>query len=243
MLIFSRGVANLVYGLLSFAISLILAWHLLLAANFFYGFWHDHIGIAENIAEVGPKNIYRSGFADTSRAERIDLFGQICEAITHQGKGLGDIGYTTANGSVTPLLHQAEIIHLQDVANLISTLQQGQPIVLALWLLVLGVFYGKSWRLPSYKQLLALNAIWLLSVGILIFSVGWVDVFYKLHVLIFPEGHQWFFYYQESLMSTMMKAPDLFLYIGVSLALVAVAIFAGLHRVLGLLQSKFRVQA
>mgnify|MGYP007022672661 CR=1 FL=1 len=36
---------------------------------------------------------------------------------------------------------------------------------------------------------------------------------------------QWFFYYQESLMSTLMKAPDLFAGIAVQIALLAVIIY------------------
>ncbi|MDZ7747429.1 MAG: hypothetical protein U5K43_00040 [Halofilum sp. (in: g-proteobacteria)] len=42
------------------------------------------------------------------------------------------------------------------------------------------------------------------------FAVGPVDLFYWLHEQVFPPDHQWFFHYQESLMSMMMRAPDLF---------------------------------
>jgi len=57
-----------------------------------------------------------------------------------------------------------------------------------------------------------------------------------LHVLIFPADHQWFFYYQDSLMSTLMKAPDLFAGIAVQIVLLALALYvfilAGMHRLL-----------
>jgi hypothetical protein len=39
---------------------------------------------------------------------------------------------------------------------------------------------------------------------------GPTQVFYQFHLWIFPADHQWFFYWQDSLMSTLMKAPVLF---------------------------------
>lgn len=219
-----------IYNLLTLCVSLFIAWHLLLACNFLYGFWHDNIGIAENIRQFGPENIYRSGFADTSRAERIELFAQICHAISNHGAGLADISYVVAStGTKVPLLHRAEIIHLQDVANLITALQKWEPALFMLWIGLITLFLAKSWPTPTYRQILLSNGIWLAGAGVLIAAVGWVAVFYKLHELIFPDNHQWFFYYRESLMSTMMKAPDLFLYIGLSLGAVTVLIYTMLH--------------
>ncbi len=40
--------------------------------------------------------------------------------------------------------------------------------------------------------------------------IGPTKVFYWGHEVVFPENNQWFFYYEDSLMSTMMKAPALF---------------------------------
>jgi hypothetical protein len=60
---------------------------------------------------------------------------------------------------------------------------------------------------------------------VLVWALGAKKVFYQLHVWIFPEGHQWFFYYQESLMSTLMKAPDLFAGIGIAIFLGAILLF------------------
>jgi hypothetical protein len=67
--------------------------------------------------------------------------------------------------------------------------------------------------------------------------VGWVEVFYAAHRWIFPDDHQWFFFYQESLMSTMMQAPDLFLYIGISMAILALLAFILLHSGLVFIQN------
>ena len=54
--------------------------------------------------------------------------------------------------------------------------------------------------------------------------IGAKRVFYSLHDLIFPAEHQWFFYYQDSLMSTMMKAPDFFAYVAAALAVLAIGL-------------------
>ena len=35
-------------------------------------------------------------------------------------------------------------------------------------------------------------------------------MFYQFHIWLFPADHEWFFYWQDSLMSTLMKAPVLF---------------------------------
>lgn len=48
--------------------------------------------------------------------------------------------------------------------------------------------------------------------------VGAKQVFYALHVWLFPSENQWFFYWELSLMSAMMKAPYLFGGIAVVLA-------------------------
>lgn len=57
--------------------------------------------------------------------------------------------------------------------------------------------------------------------------IGPTRVFYTLHEWVFPSDHQWMFSYQESLMTTLMKAPDLF-------AAIAVAVGMGML-VIGLL--------
>jgi hypothetical protein len=46
-----------------------------------------------------------------------------------------------------------------------------------------------------------------------------------MHILVFPDDHQWFFYYQDSLMSTLMKAPDLFAGIAIQIVLVGLVLY------------------
>jgi hypothetical protein len=50
-------------------------------------------------------------------------------------------------------------------------------------------------------------------------------IFYQMHILVFPDDHQWFFYYQDSLMSTLMKAPDLFAGIAIQIVLVGLVLY------------------
>lgn len=57
----------------------------------------------------------------------------------------------------------------------------------------------------------------LFAVGVLL--AGAKKFFYWLHTIVFPADHQWFFYYEESLMSTLMKAPALFAPISILLIL------------------------
>ncbi len=68
---------------------------------------------------------------------------------------------------------------------------------------------------------------------LLVLVIGRARCFYQFHVWIFPDDHQWFFYYQESLMSTLMKAPVLFGYIAAVLVGLAVVLLAALLALAG----------
>ena len=79
---------------------------------------------------------------------------------------------------------------------------------------------------PALKMILAYFSAVIVLIGLIITAIGPKDVFYKMHTLIFPSGHQWFFYYQDSLMTTLMKAPDLFAAIAVEWLLLTMIILA-----------------
>jgi hypothetical protein len=61
-----------------------------------------------------------------------------------------------------------------------------------------------------------------------ILASGPMTVFYALHDRLFPPGHPWFFYYEDSLMTLLMQAPTLFGYIAVALVALALALWLGL---------------
>src|SRR5690606_3870853 len=138
------------------------------------------------------------------------LFGEITRAIQNGGEGLADISYRLPNGEQTPLMRTPEVVHLQDVAYLVRDLYRagaGAALVLALCLA-----YAVTQRLvmPSARKLMLGFVAALLLIGSVVLAIVPVKVFYWLHDYAFPEEHPWFFYYQDSLMTTMMKAPDLF---------------------------------
>lgn len=206
-------------------VSLAVSWVVLALANFSYGLWHDHAGIGAAIDEYGASNQYRQGFHLTTREQRVELFAGINRAIHQGGEGLTELTYVVPGHAPQTLLREPEVIHLQDVANLIDYSTYAAVIALSIWLGLLLYYMRSGKAVPSLQHQLVGTVLFMAAVGLVVVIIGPVKVFYALHVLLFPDGHQWFFYYQESLMSTMMKAPDLFGWIAVEWALLAIACF------------------
>jgi uncharacterized membrane protein len=98
--------------------------------------------------------------------------------------------------------------HLRDVAHLIDSGRWALAVAFLVWLpLAAGVARRPppDWRRPALVAVTPLLAmvVWLLVSGP-------EAVFYQFHIWLFPADHEWFFYWQDSLMSTLMKAPVLF---------------------------------
>jgi uncharacterized membrane protein len=198
------------YLLLTFLATLPVSWWVLSNTDFAYPVLYDQIGVAEHIERYAPKNNkHKLGFELTSKEKRLELFHQVTESIQHQGKGLAELNYQGENNQTVALFTAAEVTHLQDVANLLDKLKPLSMGLIILWLSVGLVLLLKKVRLPGVKQWL-MNALVLALVVAAILALGPEKIFNQLHVWIFPDNHQWFFYYEESLMSTMMKAPDIF---------------------------------
>jgi len=204
--------------------TLLISWHLLTKIDFTYATAYKLLDIDQHIATYAPKNIHRKQFEKTTKTEHLQLFSHIVTGIQNQGKGLADISYVI-NGQTHTLMHSAEVIHLQDVANLIDSLYTAGYVAIALTLLCLIIIVTYQLPPPSPKQIaLGLALLSLFIAGILLLA-GPTKTFYWLHTKIFPDNHQWFFYYQESLMTTLMKAPDLFGYIGIQIVFIAVLLY------------------
>ncbi len=208
---------------LSLILSLGIAWHALAKVDFGYVLWYEHGGIKETIDEFAPQNKHKQDFALAGKQQHLAAFGAIVDSIQNHGQGLDKISYQV-NGTTHQLLHNAEIIHLQDVANLIDWLNKFLIYAFIIWLIIL--IYRLKISAPFSKK----QAFWSIFTGfslillpIIIF--GPTKVFYQLHIWVFPKDNQWFFYYQDSLMSTMMKAPDLFGFIALSLLLTTLIIY------------------
>lgn len=226
------GLFVLCYAVGGLCAAFFLSWIMLAQADFMYGFWHDNVGIAEGIEEYAPQNRFREGFGETSRRERVRLFAAINTAVHNQGEGLEEIVYRSPSvEDPQPLLRKPEIVHLQDVANLLDTLKSLALAATLVWLLCIATTVVTQRALPPLKsQLMGIGA-GLLIAGLVVVLVGPVEVFNQLHIWIFPEDHQWFFYYQDSLMSTMMLAPRLFGWIAAVWIPLALVCFLALHAI------------
>ncbi|WP_052417587.1 lipoprotein intramolecular transacylase Lit [Cellvibrio mixtus] len=203
----------------------LVSWHLLAQFHFAYPLGYQLLGLDKHIAEYAPLNRNKADFEYTTPADHWRLFGEITDAVQDSGRGLQNISYPLPNGQTTGLMHEAEIIHLQDVANLIDRFYQAGLIGAAIWLILIAIAVLKKWPPPSYKKVLTgfIAGIALITAAVL--AIGPTDVFYWLHVQIFPAGHQWFFYYQDSLMTTLMKAPDIFAFIAVFLLVILITLW------------------
>lgn len=207
-------------------VSLLLAWYTLSACNFFYPVLHDVIGIDATITEYAPKNTYKKSFDQTTRKQRAELFHQIVRGINNDGEGLESIRYFDTQGQpLGLLLRKPELVHLRDVARLLDALQR-VGLVSAALLIVTVIFYRlRKLTIPAAGHVLAGVVFAALLIAAIVSVSGAEKLFYQWHTLVFPAGHQWFFYYEESLMTMLMKAPDLFAWLAVLLALFTLAFF------------------
>ncbi|WP_082087025.1 lipoprotein intramolecular transacylase Lit [Teredinibacter purpureus] len=226
-------VQALSFGLLTLIVAFTVSWVVLAKYDFMYGVWLDHGGIGQGIDTYGPQNRYKTGFGDTTRDERIRVFSEINSSVHRGGEGLADITYTSpSSDGVHVLLRSPEVIHLQDVANLIDVLFGVAFISVILWCGVSGYLLLVERSMPSLKQQsMAVLALTVPAI-VLVLILGPTDVFNQFHIWIFPAGHEWFFYYQDSLMSTLMLAPTLFGWIAIALLVAAAVSFVVIQGVL-----------
>jgi len=212
----------------SFLLALYAAWIISASFGYGYSFWYGFYDSKQHIERYAPENRFRHGFEHTTVAEHKALFQKIVESVHNDGEGLSDIHYAYGTNTI-PLLHDAEIIHLQDVAHLINHIHHlGIGLLLlfaALYLNHLMAMRRYGNLINSHSQLIIVAALACL-IALIFFIVGAKSIFYQMHILIFPADHQWFFYYQDSLMSTLMKAPDLFAGIAVQILFIAILLFA-----------------
>jgi hypothetical protein len=215
--------------------SLYLTWQVSAVGHFFYPLWYGVLDIDGHIERFGPENRYRDGFETTTADERFRLFGEIVDAVQNDGRGLEQLEYHAPDGRrLGTLFRPPEIQHLQDVAHLVATLKPWGLGAL-LWCVAHGLLMRRQGRAAPEPSRMLVYALGGFAAGTVILMIaGPRRVFYALHEMVFPAGHQWFFYYQDSLMSTMMKAPYLFGGIAAQLAVFTLVAFwalaAAAHR-------------
>ena len=217
-------------------VSLYLAWQVNAQVNYGYRWLYHSFNIEQHISEYGPQNRFRLGFGQTTPEQHQSLFNQIVDSVHNHGQGLTEIVYYAQGLPPQPLLTRLEIIHLQDVANLIDKLNNA--IVFVLLLLAMALAYlrlqARKGNCASVKGVVLSFAVTCISLTAAVFIIGPRVVFYQAHALIFPPENPWFFYYQDSLMSTLMKAPYLFGGIAIQIVVVALLIGVILNKIINM---------
>ncbi len=210
-----------------FAAALLIAWKLVHVTNYNYTFWYSQLGIDQHIAKFSPQNRQgKTGFEKTTRDERIELFRSIGHAVNNSGDGLRTLEYQPhPDAAPVIFLTDAEATHLEDVANLIDLLLPIGYAATALLIVLVILALLMKLPLPGLKTSLLTLLITALILALIIVAVGPHEVFKTFHEFVFPAENQWFFYYQDSLMTTLMKAPDIFFAIGAVWAALAVVVY------------------
>ena len=216
------------------------SWQILSQVNFLYGSIYQHNKLEAHINEFAPLNRNnKESFARTTNEERIRVFNDIAYEINSGGEGLSKISYTYP-GSEAPtiFLIDEEKDHLLDVANLVAKLK---PIGAAVATLLI-IFYGVCWyyKVSQYRYLwrpsgVISSLIKILSITALLVGVTYVigpqKTFYLLHEWAFSDKAQWYFYFEDSLMTTLM--PEVvFANIAVLLILITLCTWLLAHFVL-----------
>ena len=214
---------------IAFCLALGVSWLLLAQVNFAYEWLYSLIDIPQHIAKYGPSYTERADFVLTSDVERYRLFAEVVTAIHQQGEGLTALSYHSPDGQLlNTAFNRDEVIHLQDVAILIDHLTLALSVMLMVFIGLLAWLSVTRQSLPSFKSLLTYVVVALVLITVAILLIGPHDVFSQLHIWVFPDEHKWHFFYEESVMSNLMKAPDLFGYIAILLVAVAIPVFAGM---------------
>jgi hypothetical protein len=209
----------------SFLTALFIAWKLLQPVNYGYSLFYQWLDISSHIQTFAPQNRQgKNGFEQTSEEDHHQLFAGISQSINNSGEGLRELSYQ-ADGESRVLLTDAEATHLEDVAALVDLMMPAGWAVLGLWIALLFVARWLAIPLPSLGGSLLTLAVVAMVLLATIFIIGPHVIFRAFHELVFPPENQWFFYYQDSLMTTLMKAPDIFFAIAVLWAIVAMACY------------------
>lgn len=202
-----------------------LAWWILAQMNFSYRHWHGFGEMGPAIDRLSQTNVIKSGFEKTTLEQRSALFEEIMDCVHEGGAGLDALTFKVPGEREQVLLTEAEIIHLKDVANLIQLGFYIALIALVLWL-AQWFYYGiRRAVLPSFRLQLITNLAFVALSTAVVFAIGPMKVFYQLHVWLFPPDNQWYFYFKESLMATLMYAPTFFGWVAIEWLIIALIVF------------------
>ena len=222
-----------IFALILLVFSLGISWQISKTTNFLYSFWYQTLHINDVVIKNVPKNTQgKRDFPIDNIQLHETKFADIVQAIHQQGYGLAEISYVNNHAISKRLLTNAEVLHLKDVANLLNAVEKlwwGSLILLFGVLFLYGLNIDKInvnsiRKMPTGKQKIMSLLSFIVLLVVVLGIWGFTEVFYYLHTVIFPAEHQWFFYYRDSLMATLMKAPDIFSAIAAQLLAVALLI-------------------
>ncbi|MDF1820935.1 MAG: DUF1461 domain-containing protein [Alcanivoracaceae bacterium] len=223
----ARAFAWLLYVIAAIWLAISASWWAFSRADYGYPFWYEQMAISQHIDTYAPQHPVKRGFAQLPPEQHHRAFAQIVEAVHRRGTQLEDIHFVAPGYPVQRLLTTAEVRHLEDVRRLLAMAAWATVLVVPAWLLAALVLARRG--LPGRAA--RITAVALLSGAAIVPLLVWGPkaVFYQLHVALFPADNQWFFYWQESLMSTLMKAPVLFAGIAVEITLLALLLLPLLY--------------
>ncbi|MGE4478564.1 MAG: DUF1461 domain-containing protein [Deferribacterales bacterium] len=231
-------IATLVYY------ALFAGWYISYSNYFFFPVIYQMTDIHGHVLKFAPQNrMGKADFAFVGSGTHMKMFSEMLKSVENDGEGLAEITYPAGRNGKKALLTPDEVVHLQDVADLISLLRSFWRLMLIMLLSVVGIMIYGRYRPYGLTALAWSGALLGGALWLAVSKFGFVSIFYALHRMVFPEGHKWFFYYQDSLMSTVLKAPDSFIYFGVILGIFALLVFVAGYKlvqfILGALMNRF----
>ena len=233
---------NFIFCLSLFYTAIFFSWQTLSLIDFGYSSLYDRLDIDEMAQKYPPANedINKRMFIFTEREEHERLFGEIVKSINNGGVGLEDIVFRIPQTKQAfTLLNREEVLHLVDVADVVTWFKRGAYF----FMLAAAACFAAMLRLgisPARLRIAIPATVGFLGAsGLLIQLVGAKAVFYFLHEVVFT-GSKWFFYYQESLMTVLMHAPDIFGWITLLLVFWAFVVYCTLLYFLGYIHKTVR---
>jgi integral membrane protein (TIGR01906 family) len=216
---------NLLINFLILIISLYVSWNIASKNNFFYNTLYDRLDIDKHIKKYSIKNtdVQKRYFYFTDKKTHINIFHQIVNEINGDGENLDEISFNFKDKKIKFLTNE-EIIHLKDVVYLVKNFKY----VIFFVIFPVLFFILLIMKLKNIKFFGIFPNIFLFSGFLLTFLmifnfIGFKKIFTYFHEIFFKNS-QWFFYYEDSLMTTLMKAPDIFFYISLILLVLTVTI-------------------
>ncbi|HLR17784.1 MAG TPA: DUF1461 domain-containing protein [Alcanivoracaceae bacterium] len=217
---FFRGALWCCYALICLLLALSISLWYVAAYDYAFAYWYDYLKIGEHLNTYAAQNHVKPFFHLLGKAEHVAAFQQIANAVHNNGVGLADITYVY-HGHTIKLLTHAEVVHLEDVARLFQRVKTTSFLLFLLWPVLAWAVFKKP--LPSFSARFIAAFLGLAPLLLWLLIAGAEAVFYQFHIWLFPPEHPWFFYWEESLMSALMKAP--YLFGAIALMMCAITIF------------------